>query len=132
MTNWYIIIDIALGISIGDGIEWWQVGVFRQSEEAIPMSLRHWWPLFWALLIDCWWYGGGDDDGGGGEYDGRGDDHGGEGEDGDGSGDDIGLGLGGWFDGNPYDPQELVTTVLNSRHRFQNCWIVVKMLDSEN
>ena len=96
------------------------------------MSLRHWWPLFWALLIDCWWYGGGDDDGGGGEYDGRGDDHGGGGEDGDGSGDDIGLGLGGWFDGNPYDPQELVTTVLNSRHPFQNCWIVVKMLDSEN
>ena len=42
-------------------------------------------------------------------------------EDGDGSGDDIGLGLGGWFDGNPYDPQELVTTVLNSRHPFQNC-----------
>ena len=124
MKNWYIVIDIAFGISIGDGIKWWQVGVFRQSEEAIPMSLRHWWPLFWALLIDCWWYGGGDDDGGG-EDGGGGDDHGGGGE-------DDGSGLGGWFDGNPYDPQTLVTTVLNSRGRFENCWIVVKMLDSEN
>ena len=71
-------------------IEWWQARVFSQSEEAIPMSLRRWWPLFWALLIDCRWYAGSDDHGGVDDGGGR---------------DDRGVGVGGWFESNPNDLQ---------------------------